>query len=103
MKLLLILLIIYIYLKYSQKEDFTNNKTIWMYWEQGEENLKIEYNKKCIKQWRHLHPTWNVRVLNYDQALELIPDLKKNKSFEGSTQIGLFTFVTFRKIWRCVG
>ena len=78
MKLLLILLIIYVYLKYSQKEEFmNNNKTIWMYWEQGEENLKNEYNKKCIKQWRNLHPTWNVRVLNYDQALELIPDLKK--------------------------
>jgi len=79
MKLLLILLlIIYVYLKYSQKKEFMNsNKTIWMYWEQGEENLKNEYNKKCIKQWRHLHPTWNVRVLNYDKALELIPDLKK--------------------------
>ena len=76
--LLILLLIIYVYLKYSQKEDFmNNNKTIWMYWEQGEENLKNEYNKKCIKQWRHLHPTWNVRVLNYDKALELIPDLKK--------------------------
>ena len=79
MKLLLILLlIIYVYLKYSQKEEFmNNNKTIWMYWEQGEKNLKNEYNKKCIKQWRNLHPTWDVRVLNYDKALELIPDFKK--------------------------
>ena len=79
MKLLLILLlIIYVYLKYSQKKEFMNsNKTIWMYWEQGEENLKNEYNKKCIKRWRNLHPTWDVRVLNYDKALELIPDFKK--------------------------
>ena len=48
-----------------------------MYWEQGEENLKDEYNKKCIRQWRKLNPTWNVRVLNYDEAIKLIPDFKK--------------------------
>ena len=52
-------------------------KIIWMYWEQGE--CKLKYQKKCIDEWIKINPTWNVKVLDYKKALNLIPELSDLK------------------------
>ena len=78
---ILILIIILTFVLLGYRENFNNNnnnyvKIIWMYWEQGEENLKDEYNKMCIYGWRTLNPDWDIRVLNKKTALKYVPELK---------------------------
>jgi hypothetical protein len=76
---ILILIIILTFVLLGYRENFNNNnyvKIIWMYWEQGEENLKDEYNKMCIYGWRTLNPDWDIRVLDKKTALKYVPELK---------------------------
>ena len=46
-----------------------------MYWEQG--GIPEGYNGDCIKEWIKINPTWNVKLLDYEKALEYIPELDK--------------------------
>ena len=75
--LFLVLIILFFLLK-TNKENFKNNqvKIIWMYWEQGEKNLKDRYNKMCIDGWRKLNPDWEVRVLDRKSAEKYLPEMK---------------------------
>jgi hypothetical protein len=47
-------------------------KILWMYWEQGIENLTDPYNKMCFDGWKALNPDWDVRVLNKQTASNYI-------------------------------
>lgn len=58
------------------------NKTIWMFWEQGEAQLKglasnassrYREDHRCVLGWRRLNPTWEVRLLDRDEAERLAP------------------------------
>ena len=73
---------------YSKKKDIyiLNKKRItpyvkilWMYWEQGLENIldyhQGEYNKMCFDGWKELNPDWDIRILNKKTALEYVPEL----------------------------
>jgi hypothetical protein len=57
-------------------------KLLWMYWDRGLEHLKsLSSNPKnkyaadfsCVKAMIKLNPTWNVMVLNEDNAKEYAP------------------------------
>lgn len=76
--LFLVLIILFSLIK-LQKDNFDNNqvKILWMYWEQGEKNLKDKYNKMCIDGWRKLNPDWDVRVLDKKSAQKYVPEIKK--------------------------
>lgn len=54
-------------------------KILWMYWEQGIENIleyhQGEYNQMCIDGWKKLNPDWDVRVLDKNSALEYVPEM----------------------------
>ncbi len=39
-------------------------KILWMYWEQGIDNVNDSYNKMCFDGWKLLNPDWDVRVLD---------------------------------------
>jgi hypothetical protein len=76
--LIIVLIIMLIFLN-RKKEHFQNNyvKILWMYWEQGEHNIKDTYNKMCIDGWRRLNPDWDIRVLDKKSAQKYIPKIKK--------------------------
>lgn len=59
------------------RETFYYPKKIWMYWEQGEENLNDEYLRMCFNGWKTLNPDWNIYLLNKETALYYVPELKK--------------------------
>ena len=77
--ILILVLIILFSLINIQKDNFDNNqvKILWMYWEQGEKNLKDRYNKMCIYGWRKLNPDWDVRVLDKESSQKYVPEIKK--------------------------
>lgn len=60
-------------------ENFNNNKIIWMYWEQGGLPSRSVNEIKCVEEWKNLNPEWTVRLLDYNKACELVPDLSKVK------------------------
>ena len=74
--IVIFLLIVNIHLQTKSSIFTSSNKTIWMYWEQGEEKINNSYIKMCINGWKRLNPNWNIRVLNYNTALQYIPELK---------------------------
>lgn len=65
------------------KEDNSTSyvKILWMYWEQGIENLhkyhQGAYNKMCFDGWKKLNPDWDIRILNKTTALNYVPELAK--------------------------
>ena len=76
--LVLILVLVLLTLKNNIFDFFYSSKQvkiIWMYWEQGEENLKDKYNKMCIYGWRKLNPDWEVRVLDKNTVIKYIPEI----------------------------
>ena len=59
-------------------------KILWMYWDQGLNHLeqigsphakpnKYQADFACVKAWQILHPTWEIRILNRTQAMQLAP------------------------------
>jgi len=86
---LLILLLFVLFYKYYKTEFYTNHnkkkapyvKILWMYWEQGIENILDyrhgEYNKMCFDGWKKLNPDWDIRILNKKTALKYVPELAK--------------------------
>ena len=56
-------------------------KILWMYWEQGIENIldyhQGEYNQMCIDGWKKLNADWDVRVLDKNSALEYVPEMEQ--------------------------
>ena len=56
-------------------------KILWMYWEQGIENLheyhQGAYNRMCFDGWRTLNPDWDIRVLDKATASEYVPQLSE--------------------------
>ena len=65
------------------KEDNSTSyvKILWMYWEQGIENLhkyhQGAYNKMCFDGWKKLNPDCDIRILNKTTALNYVPELAK--------------------------
>lgn len=54
------------------------NKTIWMCWFQGEDDLNMPHlNKVCIKKWKELNKDWNVIVLNSQTISDYIPNFQE--------------------------
>lgn len=53
-------------------------KTIWVYWDQGEENAP-ELVKDCIASWRIHNPGWDIQVLDAQSAAQ-ITDLPHDPS-----------------------
>ena len=86
--LLIVLLCVLLY-KYYKTEFYTNHnkkkapyvKILWMYWEQGIENIldykQGKYNKMCFDGWKKLNPDWDIRILNKKTALKYVPELEK--------------------------
>lgn len=77
-----IVFIILIFRVYYKKEDFSfynnkENKNLWLFWEQGENNITDEYTKMCINGWRLLNPDWNIRLLNKELSLKYVPELEE--------------------------
>ena len=59
-------------------------KILWMYWDQGIHHLeqigspnstrnKYQADHACVKAWQILHPTWEIRILNRTQAMQVAP------------------------------
>ena len=46
-------------------------KMIWIYWDRGEENAP-ELVQDCISSWRTHNPSWDIRVLNSDNAAQAV-------------------------------
>lgn len=69
-----IIILILLYCRWN-KTHMTSPKVIWMYWEQGEANLKDKYNKMCIEGWKRMNPDWNVVVLDKQSMLQLLPEV----------------------------
>ena len=51
-----------------------NQKTIWMYWEQGGE--RPGHIAQCVRAWKQLNPSWTVQLLDYAAAVELVPIMR---------------------------
>lgn len=88
--ILFILLLLYLIIKNYKTEFYKNNKRkrkrkkpyvkiLWMYWEQGIENIldykNGKYNKMCFDGWKKLNPDWDIRILNKKTSLKYIPEL----------------------------
>ena len=68
---------------YNQsKSNGLSTKNLWMFWEQGIEHLESQAyiadskNKadiECVRAWKILNPTWDIRVLNKTEAMQLSP------------------------------
>jgi len=65
-----------------QPTRLRRNRTVWMFWEQGEDHLhglvsdgtsKYARDWRCVWGWRTLNPDWDVRVLDRDAARVLAP------------------------------
>ena len=63
-----------------------SNHTIWMFWKQGEANLssqpaesKYANDYACFQGWKKLNPTWDVRLLDDDEAAHLAPGYARER------------------------
>ena len=76
---ILILLLTSLSLKYKLVETFSYKtpyvKILWMYWDQGIDNLDDNYNKLCFWGWKKLNPDWEIRILDKNSTIKYIPDL----------------------------
>lgn len=86
-------------LNFHERQEASHNHTIpkilWMYWAQGFEHLKSLSNDRnskyatdfqCVKAMMKLNPSWDVRLLDKDKAIELAPTysaLLQNGSMPG--------------------
>ena len=58
-------------------------KILWLYWDQGLKHLeelglsaspnKYQADYACVKAWELLHPTWDIRIVDQAQAMQLAP------------------------------
>lgn len=54
------------------------NKTIWMCWFQGEDDVSLPaLNRECIRRWRSLNPDWQVNVLDYTTIADFVPEFHR--------------------------
>ena len=66
----------------ASEQSSSSSKILWMFWEQGMDNLesqashannKYKNDFACVQAWKILNPTWDIRVLNKTEAMQLSP------------------------------
>ncbi|GAB5369428.1 hypothetical protein AAMO2058_001403700 [Amorphochlora amoebiformis] len=88
----------------SLNPDTVNEKTIWGYWADGEENMP-DFYKLCVQTWRIQNPFWDVVLLNKGTVLkylsksELPPKFQKMKPHGASDHIRLGLLAKYGGVW----
>jgi hypothetical protein len=89
-----------------QSDCIINNpaRVIWMYWAQGEDDLKQNhvYNYLCVSAWRSMNPTWRFVFLDLQNRQRFVPEIKYYSLLEVQKQadiLRLMLLIKYGGVW----